>query len=135
MKYCCGCEQSKPIVEFRKRSNSKDGLASRCKNCADIGAEDWRQRNLQKRKTQSAALVRATQIKFNEWRQNKGCLCCGENTPVCLDLHHLDPSMKEGNPSKFVKYGWKRLMEEAEKCVVVCRNCHAKIHAGLIKVE
>jgi hypothetical protein len=75
-----------------------------------------------------------TQLRFNEWKKEQGCSCCMENEPVCLDLHHLDPSKKDGHPSMFVKYGWNRLMKEATKCIVVCRNCHAKIHAGMIKL-
>lgn len=29
----------------------------------------------------------------------------------------------------------KDIEEEAAKCVVLCRNCHAKLHAGILSVE
>lgn len=74
------------------------------------------------------------QLKLYNWKKEQGCKCCKENDPCCLDLHHLDPSEKEGNPSSFTKFSWNKLMKEASKCIVVCRNCHAKIHAGIIKL-
>ena len=63
-----------------------------------------------------------------------GCACCGEKDTVCLDFHHYDPSEKEFNLSTALTKPVNKLIEEASKCVVVCSNCHRKIHAGTLKI-
>lgn len=71
--------------------------------------------------------------RFDEWKKQQQCLICSEKETCCLDLHHVNPSEKERNVSDVLKFwSWERLMSEIEKCVVVCSNCHRKIHAGLI---
>lgn len=61
-----------------------------------------------------------------------GCACCGESDLVCLDFHHYDPDEKEFNMSAALTKPLDKMMIEASKCIVVCSNCHRKIHAGLI---
>lgn len=63
-----------------------------------------------------------------------GCKVCGEKEPVVLDLHHLDPSSKELEVSKTVNYSRERLKKEVRKCVVLCSNCHRKVHAGILQL-
>jgi hypothetical protein len=58
------------------------------------------------------------------------CVICGYNKCVAaLDFHHLDPTIKEFGISA---YGhtkkWDRVKEELDKCVLVCKNCHAELH-------
>lgn len=64
------------------------------------------------------------------------CCCCGERARECLDFHHVDPATKEFSISymknKFASVD--RLKSEMSKCVVVCSNCHRKIHAGTLKL-
>lgn len=57
-----------------------------------------------------------------------GCYDCGEHNIYCLDFHHIDPSTKLFNISTMVSKGVKheKLMNELEKCVVLCSNCHRK---------
>jgi predicted HNH restriction endonuclease len=31
-------------------------------------------------------------------------------------------------------YSWENLLKEAEKGIIVCANCHRKIHADIIKI-
>ncbi len=64
-----------------------------------------------------------------------GCACCGEKDVVCLDFHHYDPLEKEFNMSSALTKPVSKLIEEAAKCVVVCSNCHRKIHAGTLNIE
>ena len=63
----------------------------------------------------------------------KGGCCerCGYNKCIAaLEFHHLDPSTKEfgltGNT-----YGLERQKKEADKCILVCANCHREIHNAL----
>lgn len=63
-----------------------------------------------------------------------GCVVCGERELVSLCCHHLDPSQKKftiGHVSSR-SYGLRQIKEELGKCVCLCHNCHAKLHAGLV---
>jgi len=68
-----------------------------------------------------------------DYKSSRGCFFCPETTYVCLDLHHLDPSKKDINPSKAMSRD--QFLEEASKCIVVCSNCHRKLHAGILHIE
>jgi mannitol-specific phosphotransferase system IIBC component len=54
---------------------------------------------------------------------------CGETEPCCLSYHHENGD-KTGNISDMVNrgYGINRIQKEMDKCVVLCLNCHAKLH-------
>lgn len=63
------------------------------------------------------------------------CGLCGYCTcKSAFDFHHVDPSDKEINLAMLIQYKWSRLVKEAKKCVMVCRNCHAEVHAGLREI-
>lgn len=73
--------------------------------------------------------------RFNTWKEELGCSICGEQEACCLDFHHKDPNTKETNISDVVhSWSWKKIQDEVSKCIVVCSNCHRKIHKGLISV-
>jgi len=66
---------------------------------------------------------------FKELKANLQCARCGENHIACLEFHHTDPTKKEGNVSQMAKkLSTKKLLEEIEKCIVLCANCHRKEH-------
>lgn len=58
------------------------------------------------------------------------CSNCSENHPATLDFHHVDPSEKGFNISHWIRSGTsiERIKAEIEKCVVLCSNCHRKLH-------
>lgn len=67
-----------------------------------------------------------------------GCcqICRYSKCVKSLDLHHKNPSEKEfgmgairGNPKS-----WVKIVVELRKCVLICRNCHGELHAGLTKI-
>jgi hypothetical protein len=59
------------------------------------------------------------------------CLLCGyARSEAALDFHHLDPSEKEFAISGSLR-ARKRVLAEIDKCVLLCKNCHAEIHAGV----
>ena len=65
----------------------------------------------------------------------KGCLVCGyKRSHHALCYHHVDASTKLMEVSRIANenYGWQKLRTEIRKCVVLCMNCHAEVHAGLI---
>lgn len=60
------------------------------------------------------------------------CIKCGYDKYIGnLTFHHLDPSKKEFQISG-KSIAFEKLKSEADKCVLLCHNCHGEIHAGLI---
>jgi len=77
------------------------------------------------------------QRKLVEWlrdyKRNLSCEYCDmsfRERPECCDFHHPDPATKEKPVSGMVRYGWakKRIMEEIERCIPLCANCHRTVH-------
>lgn len=67
---------------------------------------------------------------FENYRKTHPCEKCGESHIGCLDFHHKDKDLKDREVSLMVHKGMslERIMKEIEKCMVLCRNCHAKLH-------
>ncbi len=78
------------------------------------------------------------QKRIAEWATFKSTLCCvvcGESEACCLDFHHKDPNTKDAEVSRMARtHGVYKLQQELLKCVVLCSNCHRKVHAGLIQL-
>ena len=63
------------------------------------------------------------------------CERCGYNNSFsALDFHHVDPKAKSGAISQMAfRVTWEELVKEADKCVLLCRNCHAETHDYLFQ--
>jgi hypothetical protein len=72
---------------------------------------------------------------FQRWRKTLKCCRCGENDVACLEFHHSNPETKENNVIRMVSRSVKSVIKELKKCVVVCANCHRRIHAYDIKTD
>ena len=62
------------------------------------------------------------------------CSVCGYNKyDGNLASHHIDEKTKEKTISSLINkcHSWKRILKEADKCVLVCHNCHGEIHIGM----
>lgn len=71
---------------------------------------------------------------FRELIKGLSCAICKEDNFTCLDFHHKNPLIKKENVMRMLKQyrSKKTVIEEANKCILVCSNCHRKIHAGEI---
>lgn len=134
MKKCHGCQNEKPLTEFHKNKNMADGHQPRCKACMNEAYTISRNKKKDHYNKVRNTRVRATAARYREWKEHTGCAFCEETFPYCLEPHHLDPNEKDAHPSDLIKTSWKRLTEELLKCILVCRNCHVKIHQGIIVV-
>lgn len=61
-----------------------------------------------------------------------GCVLCFETELTVLDFHHL--SDKDVNVSTMLAMSRDRILKEIAKCIVLCANCHRRVHAGLITI-
>ena len=66
--------------------------------------------------------------------KDQPCTACGiQYHYSAMDLHHTDPSTKKASLGYLTKAGkLKEIVEEIEKCVVLCANCHRLYHADQI---
>jgi len=55
------------------------------------------------------------------------CIICGyKKYSGALDFHHINPKTKSfALSAKGLCYSWTTVMDEAQKCVLLCKNCHA----------
>jgi hypothetical protein len=137
MKLCPKCNTSKDTECFNKARKYKDGLQIYCKECTRSQSKSYYSRNKDKH-CKEIGRRRKQYIKFIKSKLDEirisGCCLCDEKEIICLDFHHKDPTRKEAEIATLSRRGWswKRIKNEIDKCVVVCSNCHRKIHAGLI---
>lgn len=75
---------------------------------------------------------RIFKLKAVEYKGSK-CINCGYNKCMrALVFHHIDPSQKDFGISADTSRNWKKVVAELDKCVLLCHNCHAEVHEGLI---
>jgi hypothetical protein len=131
-KKCSICKEPKDVTEFHKSSRLKDGLQSACKNCMNTAYNKSRKAKQQHyQEVANDRYARNTQ-RIRQWKSDRGCLVCGETYAQCLELHHIDPQEKNFDPSEGCNKSWETFLAEAVKCVVLCANCHRKVHGGVI---
>lgn len=67
---------------------------------------------------------------FKEFKSRLSCVQCGENHPATLDFHHHTPHPANRKISSLITDGQytRAIQEIAEKCIVLCSNCHRKHH-------
>ena len=72
---------------------------------------------------------------IDEYKSSRGCVVCGENFPAALDFHHTGE--KTANVSQVSMRSWSidRVVAEIDKCVLLCANCHRKVHAGFLSLD
>lgn len=58
------------------------------------------------------------------WFDQNGPCSCGSTEN--LELHHKDPSKKITH--QIWTWAEDRFIQEADKCIVLCKNCHIDLH-------
>ncbi len=66
--------------------------------------------------------------KLNKLKESKPCQDCGKYYEAFLmDYDHLPGNLKADNVSNILRnYGWDKVVEELEKCDLVCCMCHRR---------
>ena len=90
---------------------------------------EWYRKNRTKQINWSLEYKRKIKIWFKNYKKTLKCESCGENHIACLDFHH-DKGYKHDTISMLVCNGRSKkvILAEIKKCIVVCSNCHRKIH-------
>ena len=67
---------------------------------------------------------------FDDFKFSMGCSICGySKCGACLDFHHVNPEDKLFRvTAKMAYYMTPRTLEEIQKCMLLCKNCHYELH-------
>lgn len=119
-KKCNECGEIKLREEFYKNNSGRnkakwDCRDALCKPCRSRYATDRRKR------------IKEQAIKHLGGK----CVDCGiVDEPCVYDFHHLNPTQKDFSLGANTK-AFDSIIDELEKCVLLCSNCHRKRHYSL----
>jgi len=149
MRICEKCGEDFPIMQ--KIDGKKRNLCNRkfCLKCSPFGKHNTKKDPSQPTKTHSR------NVPYNQWtleekqealekyyqrgieRKRKlvemkggGCIECGYNKCLrSLTFHHREPSTKSFclTAREIAGFSWESILREANKCDLVCYNCHMEI--------
>lgn len=128
-KFCLECSP------FGTRNTKPDDPARK----SVFGQKDYKKESYSKWNEEVKALNRARTWKRGEERKQKlidlkggSCKECGyKRCSRSLSFHHRDPSQKSFALDTRAIRGlkWETLLQEVEKCDLLCLNCHMEFHA------
>jgi hypothetical protein len=130
-KTCTDCKLNLSLDNFSKNKQKKDGLNYRCKTCQKIyfkkHYENNKQYYIDKAAKQNEKFLKIIE-QLKEDKLKNGCSVCGIYHPAILDFHHIDPSTKNFSIAKSRTKSKTKLINEINKCDVLCSNCHRILH-------
>ena len=109
-KICTQCGKELPISQYYKNGNRRQSC---CVDCYKA--------NIKRAYDEKVTAV-------SNYKQEKGCRKCGEKRPYLLDFHHRNPKEKDFVISNKARCGLETMIEEINKCDVLCANCHREWH-------
>jgi len=135
---CSVCRELRPAEEF---ASPRAWKCSRCKNETAAAAkaarrgksQAWYRANKERKRLHLALQRDLRKQQLVDLRGGQ-CVDCGltpsEEWPIgCFDFHH-ESDDKEHSIARLTHSAqkWDLAVAEAEKCVVVCSNCHRRRH-------
>jgi hypothetical protein len=129
LRKCYRCGELKPAEDFSWRRKHKGQRDTFCRPCRSAyGREHYlanKQRYIDQARIQKKALQLERTIYLIKHFETHPCVDCGETDPVVLEFDHLrDKSFAIGQALS--KASWQRILDEIQKCEVVCANCHRR---------
>lgn len=137
---CVKCGLPKFVDDFHKKG---DGIRSVCKECRkterknryinnkEVELENSRlysQNNREKRLRSAREFAARNLSEFRLFLnniKNVPCMDCGNNFPPCaMDFDHREPENKLFNISEAQSMNRDVLIQEIDKCDIICANCH-----------
>jgi hypothetical protein len=127
-KFCPKCECEKDVEDFAKNNSRPDGRQVHCRLCKKLtDAKHYRE-------NKAAQYERVKRLKRlrREWAEGlKAAGCpCGEIDACCLEWHHPNKDKEFTVSVEIYNFSKERIVREIGKCVLLCANCHRKIHKG-----
>lgn len=144
LKCCTKCKVEKNIECFNFKIKSENKRQSICAECSKQKNRIWYENPENKKKTlkrneKNRKKSVNNNIKYyfktytEKWyftfKKTLKCTECNENHPACLDFHHINKKEKIDAVANIAKKNdIKLLKDEILKCIVLCGNCHRKLH-------
>ena len=126
---CYRCGELKPAEEFAWRRRARGQRDSFCRPCRAAYGREHYEANRQRYIDQAAQSKRRLRLERTKYLivyfETHPCVDCGERDAVVLEFDHLrDKAFDIG--TKLIHRTWESVLEEIEKCEVVCANCHRR---------
>lgn len=132
MKKCNKCNETKAEDKFAFKNKIENKRKTICKVCERTYKTAYYNRN--KKDYPIRTKKRRALLKTLIQNSKTHCKICGESEKICLDYHHLFDKkfiLSQGHNIGSIK----KVKEEIAKCIILCANCHRKVHAGIINVS
>ena len=77
-------------------------------------------------------------LKVGQEKRYKAIQYLGGECKICgykryfgsIDIHHMDPTIKDDKFHNLRCWSWKRIEKEIQSCIALCKNCHSEVHTG-----
>lgn len=128
MRLCRRCGIEKVESEFTRNGKYRKNICRECTYNSELKRKqspEYTERLAQYRKNRKQEFKQ----KILEFFGGK-CAHCGlVAIPDVYDVHHINPDEKEFQIGTNMGISWVRMESELKKCILLCANCHRKIHA------
>ncbi len=125
-KFCLECS---PFGKHTNQHLIKPKGKRKARKYADMSSEQKTSLKKNARERREHHCARSKKLKGNCC-----CICGYKKSPWALDFHHVNPELKSFELSRKWGAAWELLLTELAKCILVCRNCHREIEAGITEV-
>lgn len=133
MRTCKKCQTEKDPSDFYLTSRGKPSTS--CRACSVKRAQENYRENREERlewhrnyNKHSNDHTNGRKAKIREWirlLKDVPCKdCSGRFPPECMDFDHRDPTQKTKGIASMTCWSVERIMEEVDKCDIICANCH-----------
>ncbi len=125
-------KKNKHMSEYESRQDVADRKKERAK--ADYIRNRSATLQRQQKRREERLLV-MSEIAESYSCQNPKCAWDKPLESFQLDFHHFDPSQKVIEVAKMESWSYSRIEEEINKCIVLCKNCHAEVHRRKVPLD
>jgi hypothetical protein len=119
----CGC--NKPLGEFER--DQRANYRKTCRECRKLYFRKINENRKEYIANHSQSRIHAKRVKLWDYLKTHSCVDCNESDPIVLEFDHIQGE-KHAAVSVLISNGasWQKVLDEIEKCVVRCANCHRR---------
>lgn len=131
---CNTCGHDLPEESYAWKNKQAGKRSGKCKQCHSAYVREHYAANkssyIGRAKKSNKKYTDRNRELLNEYRSKLKCERCPEDHPAVLDFHHTDPTSKEESVARLMSSSrsFASIEKEISKCIVLCSNCHRKLH-------